>query len=133
VAQSKVKNPGPEDQALAIPRGDLFCMKKMNPGRLWRRRRRVNIECGYRSCPPSGDILNALRSFVACPPSASPSGEAGGSLISLIKLKRRRRTLIRRWKFDVRRSFFKHKTPGQSHLSMTWPKGRGFSEHNKNI
>ena len=30
--------------ALAIPRGDLFCMKKMNPGRLWRRRRRVNIE-----------------------------------------------------------------------------------------
>jgi len=36
----------------------------MNPGRLWRRRRRVNIECGYRSCPPSRDILNALRSFV---------------------------------------------------------------------
>jgi len=66
-AQSKVKNLGPEDQALAIPGGDLLRMKKMNPGRLWRRRRRVNIECGYRSCPPSRDILNALRSFVACP------------------------------------------------------------------
>ena len=24
----------------------------------------------------------------------------------------------------VRRFFFKHKTPGQSHLSLTWPKGR---------
>ncbi|MBU2521777.1 MAG: hypothetical protein KKD50_06065 [Proteobacteria bacterium] len=24
-------------------------------------------------------VLNALRPFVACPPSASPSGEAGGA------------------------------------------------------
>jgi len=33
--------------------------------------------------------------------------------------------------FDVRRSFFKHKTSGQSHLSLTWPKGPCFSEQNK--
>ncbi|MBU4419559.1 MAG: hypothetical protein KKH84_00965, partial [Proteobacteria bacterium] len=33
----------------------------------------------YRSCPPSRAVLNALRPFVACPPSASPSGEAGGA------------------------------------------------------
>ena len=45
--------------------------------------------------------------------------------------KHRRRTLIRRWKFDVRCSFFKHKTPGQSHLSLTWPKGPSFSGQNE--
>jgi len=31
------------------------------------------------TCPPSRAVLNALRPFVACPPSASPSGEAGGA------------------------------------------------------
>jgi len=89
MAQSKVKNPGPEDQALAIPGGDLFCMKKMNPGRLRRRQRRPGFD------------LSATLSLA-------------------------RRT-------GVRRSFFKHKTPGQSHLSLTWPKGPGFLGHNKNI
>ncbi|MBU4419601.1 MAG: hypothetical protein KKH84_01185, partial [Proteobacteria bacterium] len=40
----------------------------------------MNIEYLWnRSCPPSQAALNALRPFVACPPSASPSGEAGGA------------------------------------------------------
>ncbi|MCG2758186.1 MAG: hypothetical protein L6263_07110 [Desulfobacteraceae bacterium] len=30
------------------------------------------------TCPPSRAVLDALRHFVACPPSALPSGEAGG-------------------------------------------------------
>jgi len=52
----------------------------------------------------TSEALRAVRTLnIEC---GSRSGEAGGSLIFLIKLKRRRRTLIRRWKFEVRCSTF---------------------------
>ena len=103
---------GPEDQAMVIPGGDLLCWSFMNVLKFQiSNKKKMNAE--HRTFNIEHRMWLSLRSFL------------------FVKVKRRRRTIIRRWKFDVRCSFFRHKTQRQSHLSLTWPKGLDFQWKNK--
>ncbi len=109
---------------MVIPRGDLLCWSFIDLLKFQiSNKKKMNVE--HRTLNIEHRMWMSLRS------------------IFLIKLKRRRCILIRRWKFDVGRSFFnpvliigywnlrficnlvlgicifRHKAPRQSHLSLT--------------
>ena len=107
------KKPGPEDQALVVPRGDLLCWKfiELLKSQI-SNRKKMNVE--HRTLNIEHRMWMSLRSIFS------------------IKLEHRRCTLIRRWKFDVRCWTFVFKS-GFGHLSrVIRPRahGRGASRSN---